>query len=442
MRLVIAGYVVLIACGDNGIPHDPVFSGLSGSRIKLQWYLYQDGARQLETAAFYDARLHVRCEPKLWSDGVTRCAPIADSTVFRDAECMLEVGHTISMRTPKYFIGYDHRDGELRATRLLRAGARLDLAPPTFFAWRDGVCEPTSEPVAFSYFEATEQVDVGVLAEVWPEQVEGERLALQVLASHEGLSAPTGYHDRALDVACRPELRPDGSSACVPTAAVPAVHFADPYCEVRLFVGLAPPRALRIPDANGCTLYHAAGREHASLVYRREGTTCVRVILQPGEHAYQVGDPLALAAVERTVEDDADRRLQRIAIAAGPMRTLDDRLYDTATRSECRSYGNGELAVCVPTNAATATRLFANDKCGRELLVADLPRVQCSPAAFAVADAMSIHAIGARYTGTLYTLDAVGQCKVRPPVPDHVPHVLGPPIPPTTFVAGVVFSER
>jgi hypothetical protein len=124
-----AVWVLLVAaCGDNGIPRDPLFTGLSGSRIKLQWYLYQDGARQLETAAFYDARLHTRCEPKHFVDGVYRCAPIADTTVFRDRECTpeSELGTATSVRTPKYFVGHDRIDGELRAARLLRAGNRLE----------------------------------------------------------------------------------------------------------------------------------------------------------------------------------------------------------------------------------------------------------------------------------------------------------------------------
>jgi hypothetical protein len=272
--------------------------------------------------------------------------------------------------------------------------------------------------------------------------MEGERLGLRILSGIDNLSAPVGYVDQQLGIDCRPEVLPDRSTACVPTEAVASVHFADPYCEQRVVVGPVPPRTISVPDANGCPGYFGAGDEHASLVYRREGTACVRAFLETGEHAYQIGAPLELAPVERIVEDNADHRLQRIAVAAGPMLTLDDRLYDTATRTDCRSIGNGELAICVPTNAATAAHVFANDKCGRELLVADLPRVQCSPAAFAVADLMSIHAIGAPYTSPLYALDAGGQCRVRPGIPESVPHLLGPPIPPTTFVAGVVFSER
>jgi hypothetical protein len=442
MRVLLIA-LLIAACGDNAIPPPDVFTGLSGSRIKLQWYLYQDGARQLETAAFYDAQLHVRCEPMTWADDVTRCTPIADTTVFRDAECMMELGHATSAdRTPKYFVGQDRIDGTLRAARLLRVGARVESPPTAFYERRDGTCTPVGEPFTITYYETAGEVDIGTLPEVWAEQIEGERLGLRVLASVEGFRAPVGYHDDLLDFDCRPEARPDGSSACVPANAIAPVHFADPYCEQRIVVGTAPPQTIRIDDANGCPLYHGAGDEHASLVYRREGTTCVRALLKPDEHAYRIGEPLPLAPVERIVENDPEHRLQRIAIAAGPLLTLDDRLYDTATRTDCRSIGNGELAVCVPTNAATAAHVYSNDKCSRELLVADLPPRQCSPSAFAVADLMSIHAIGAPYAGALYVFDPGGQCRPRAAIPDTAPHLLGPAIPPTTFVAGVVFSER
>jgi hypothetical protein len=441
MRVVLAVVVLIAACGDNGAPREPLFTGLSGSRIKLQWYLYLDGARQLETAAFYDAHLHVRCEPKVWSDGVKRCTPLADATVFRDDECLIELGRAMSDRKPKYFIGHDRIAGELRATRLLRAGARAEAAPTTFFERRDGACVQISEPETVAYYEIDSAADIGGLSEVWDEMVEGERLGLRVLAGIDLLSAPVGYYDHELASECVPEVRPDGSSACVPTAAIAPAHFADPYCEESLVVATEPPRALRVADPNGCALYHGAGSEAAGLVYRREGASCVRASLSPGEHAYHIGAPLALAPVERSVGAQPKQRLQRITIAADSMLTLDGRLYDSATRTDCRSIGNGELAICAPVNAATGTRVYANDKCGRELLVADLPRVQCTPSTFAIVDEISIHAIGAPHTGPLYVFDAGGTCRPRVPTAG-IPHVLGPPIPPTTFVAGVVFSER
>src|SRR5687767_4599002 len=106
MRVLIYA-LVLAACGDNALPQEPLFAGLSGSRIKLQWYLYQDGARELDTTAFYDAGLHARCAPLKWGDDTLRCVPPADDTVFTDADCTTEIGRSINTRPKTHFIGYD-----------------------------------------------------------------------------------------------------------------------------------------------------------------------------------------------------------------------------------------------------------------------------------------------------------------------------------------------
>src|SRR5437870_244567 len=114
MRVVVLALIVA-ACGDNLQPQDALFTGLSGSRIKLQWYLYQDGSKQIEPTSYYDTQLHVPCAKTLWDDGIARCTPIADPSVWIDAECTMELGRDRSLKTPKFFIGYDRIDGELRA---------------------------------------------------------------------------------------------------------------------------------------------------------------------------------------------------------------------------------------------------------------------------------------------------------------------------------------
>jgi hypothetical protein len=436
--------LLVTACGDNHLPADPVFTGLSGSRIKLQWTLYQDGTKQLEPASYYDAKLHVRCERLDWIDGVARCSPIADPTVWTDAECTIELGRDRSVRTPKYFIGHDRVDGELRAARLLNPGKRLETEfPTTFFEKRDGVCTQIPEPLeTIYYFDLPGELAVSSLAEVWPEEMTDERLSLRVLKSAEGLAAPLGFRDNALGFDCEPEALPDGTSACVPSNAIASAHFADPFCEQPVVVATKPPVAVSLGDANGCPVYRATGAEHAGFVYKREGTTCYRTFLATGEHAYRADAPLDLAPVERIIEDASDRRLQRIVVSSGHLLALDRRLYDTATRTECKTYGNGELAVCVPTTAIAGVKLYANAQCTREQLIADVPTVQCARSEFAVIDAMSIHAIGEPYTGALYALDAAAICRPRPAVAGTTARALGPAIPPTTFVAGVVYSER
>ena len=433
--------IVASACGDNQLPREVTFVGASGDRLKLQWYLYQDGTRQPEPAGFYDAQLHTRCAPEEWTDGVRRCTPIGHPTVFADAECTMELGRRITMRDPTHFIGFDRIDGELRAARVYETAKRFATVPAAFYERRDGICTRIAEPPTLSYVELGNEITMDRMADVWSDSVIDERLHLSVLASADGLVAPIGFRDQALDLDCRAEQLPDGTIACAPTDAIAARHFADPLCEQPVVVAPSSPRAVTLADTNGCSTYRATAEEHTSIIFRREGTTCVQASRE-GNHAYRVGAPLELAPIARTVGDDPDRRLQPITLATGNLVVFDTRLHDTATRSDCKSYGNGDLAVCVPTTTVAGRRLYANAQCGREVLIADLPPVACAPSTFAVVDEMSIHAIGTPHTGTLYQLDAGGQCRVRPTPTGLVPHVLGPSIPLDTFVGGVVFSER
>jgi hypothetical protein len=439
MRVAVLALIVA-ACGDNQIPNDPLYVAASGSRLKLQWYLYQDGTKALETAAFYDAIFHERCTRTEWIDGVTRCTPIADPTVFIDSECMMEVGRASTAEEPEFFLGSDRVGDKSLAVRLHRAGALRDV-PAQFYERRDDVCTRIPEPTTFQYFELGIGLDPNGLQEVWPDEIVDERLGLQILASTEGLAAPIGFRDHALEVDCRPEKLLDGSTACVPTSGVVAEHFTDWRCESPVVAASEPPRAVVVNDRYGCPSYHGAGDElpAKTMLFRRTGTTCERV---PSQRAYRVGAPLDLARVERVAERHERRRLQRITVRTGELLTVDDRLFDHSTRSECESYGNGELAICVPANTLAGARLFANAQCTLEVFIADVPAVQCITSTFAVVDDKSIHLIDRAYTGALFTADLAGNCRPRTTPVGHVPHVLGPPVPLETFVGGVVFSER
>ncbi|HLL25304.1 MAG TPA: hypothetical protein VK427_24380, partial [Kofleriaceae bacterium] len=255
--------------------------------------------------------------------------------------------------------------------------------------------------------------------------------------------APVGLTDRTLGMRCDPQIQPEGHATCVPRVAVAPAHFADPYCEERVVVAAAPPAAVGVLDANGCARHHATADEYTSLLYRRAGATCVRASLGAGERAYRVGAPLELAHLDRTVDAAPRHRLQQITIGTGGLRFVDTQLHDLATRTDCQSYGNGKLAVCVPRTSSLALRLWSNPSCTREALVTELPRVQCTKSVFAVdPDALTIHAIGAVHTAAVFGFDPSGNCRPRPPASDRVTYTLGPAIPPSTFVAGVVYSDR
>ena len=51
------------ACGDN-LHRDDLFTAVSGSRLALQKYRYDDGTEQAVANEFYDTQIHTRCTPR------------------------------------------------------------------------------------------------------------------------------------------------------------------------------------------------------------------------------------------------------------------------------------------------------------------------------------------------------------------------------------------
>jgi len=446
MRLLVA-LIALAACGDN-LPFEELEEARSGTRLKLEWHLYEDGTQQLAPDAFYDAHLHARCTPAPWSDATIRCVPEGGDTVFTDAACTSELGRAHG-RAPRFFVGRDLIAGAAIAARVYRAGSRLETPPAARFERRDGACTAAaSEPDGATYYALGAAIDGAGLVEVVHTDLGDAPLGLRLRTTVDGLRAPLGFIDRALGVACRPEDRA-GGAACVPVDAVAATAFADADCEEpAVIVDIAAEPTASAPayaftGVDGCAAYHAVGAELTAIPFQRVGEACVR--MPATMRAFGLGAPLALPAIARTIEDTPTGRLRRIVLTAGELRGYDPRLFDTATRAECERHPFAYGSRCLPAHAPSALRLFANDRCGHEVAIAEVARTPCAPVAFAIArgegDA-TVHAIGAPYTGPLFAQDGAGACIAHTTPADRVPHALGPALPPDVFVAAIPFSER
>src|SRR5215212_4982541 len=93
MRIVraIALAVTCVACGDNEVRERP-FDAASGTRLRVERYLFDDGTTLPAATGFFDAELHVRCTPQPWLDGTTRCVPEAEDALFLDSACATAFG--------------------------------------------------------------------------------------------------------------------------------------------------------------------------------------------------------------------------------------------------------------------------------------------------------------------------------------------------------------
>lgn len=443
-RLAIVLALLAGACGDN-VPVVDVLEATSGSRLKIEWHLYEDGTRQPETAVFYDIDVHARCAPRLWIDGAVRCVPFAEDAVYTDAVCENVIGRMRTIEKPTHFIGYDALGGMTLPSRLYRAG-QMTTPVENYYEMRQGTCSgPFRNPSDVTYFELVGAIPGSDLVEIRDDETGDGRLGVQIRTTDDHLHLPIGLFDRDLDVACTPAPSEGGSFRCAPTDAATTTLFHDPACEqgaITIFDDVVPTRA-RVTDPSGCARYHAVGGELVGPLYRRDGQVCTRVASIPGRRAFAIAAELDLPVLDRTIEDVAARRLQRIVLGAGDVRFIDERLFDTATRSDCRRGSIGEDVRCLPAVSASASLLFTQS-CAVEVRITELAQHTCEPIVFATSatqQALAIHAIGDRAANTLYQLTG-GICQPYPGAPGTVLRNLGPPIAAEAFSRAVAYGER
>lgn len=439
-------FCALVACGD-GVVQEDVFEPVSGTQLKLEWHQYTDGTRVVEPDTFYDITLHARCTPRLWIDGVTRCVPIADDAVFGDAACETAFGRSPSTDEPRHFIAYDTLDGTPIPARLFVPGDAVDPIDE-FFVMQEGACSgPFPSPVEpLTYFAIVDEVPAYRQVPIRDQELGEARLALRYREGDDGLIVPVALHDRELAARCTTMLHPELGTVCEPIGSVPSTLFGDPACTQRVITldDASPvPVTATVAELSGCAIHHAVGAAVAPTLYRREGEKCIAATPDPAPRVYAVGAAVELPIVDQEIEDVADRRLQRIQLRSGSLRFFDDRLFDTATRTDCRRTVLGEVARCLPEPLATTTTLFGAD-CAVPVRVSELPERTCGRVAFAVAQAeagLELHALGDRVVDPLFHLPD-GFCQPYAGAPDTTLRALGPPLAPETFVEAFTFGER
>jgi hypothetical protein len=433
--------LVLAACGDQHLV-EPIDEPVSGTRLKAEWLFYGDGSRQIAPEAYFDTALHARCSPTDWADGTVRCAPPADEALFTDAACEELVGRADTFAKPVYFIGFDRNDGVRLPARIYHAGTTAVDPPAAYYELVDNKCILRGAPPSdIAYFELSGAADAVELTE--RELDAGDRIALRVRESTDGLHVPVSLRDRDLDVPCVPD-----GDACIPVVDAEADIFLDSRCEtpgVGVPITETPPALVRLTPITGCATTHRVGALHVGSVFRRRGTSCMPAFAVPTLRGYELGAEIDPAPLTREVVPDRARRLQRIALTSGSLRFHDTRMFDTATRNECTPIAYENVTRCIPSVTLPATVLFTQG-CGVEIPIAEVPDRACATATFATlfepeVIGPGLHAIGERTTAALYDIRS-GVCAPYVVPTGTTPHALGPVLPDDTFVGGHPAGER
>lgn len=449
--------LAFVACGDDRVVVEPV-EPLSGTRIKLERWLYEDGTTHVDASGFFDVRLSTRCTPRAWGDDVVRCVPVAGEALYTDADCTSVVG-VAALVSPdpthvpdanvSHFIGYDWVDNRPRPSRLYPAGDAA-TAITAYYSWRDGTCAgPFGAPSGAAYYAVGAAIPPTTMPALEEVELGSGRLALRVLTSTDGLRVPVGIRDRELEVACRSAARDDGA-VCEPIGArEPDGWFSDASCQLPLVlvdVSEVPPAVVRTRDEAGCQSYAALGSEIATPTYFGNTSGCTRVDPGSGWRTFTLGEPVTLPLLDRAVVDTGARRLAPALLTDTSDPSLQfagEQLVDRALRAECRRELDGDVATCVPATYTTAFTLY-EPGCVIPIAVTEVAAPTCSPVVFARSFALDAgvtwHAIGEPIRTTLHVND--GSCSPYTPRAGTALHGVGPALPDDAFLRGLKYGER
>lgn len=451
LALALAILPALAACGD-GVHREEMFEATSGARLALQYLRFDDDTELPTADELYDRELHVRCAPERWADGELRCVPLVDDAVYTDAACTMLAGRARTIEEPALFLAYARIGGAVRPARLFRADAPIEPIAE-HYELHDGACTgpfpSPAEPIA--YFATGAEFDGAGLVPLRDGEAGGGRLGLRVFEGDDGARLLIGLVDRDLGAACSPARGAAGEVVCAPAGAAPAGYFRDPACRepVAAVAEDAPAPAIAATvEPSGCTGYRAITGElpPGAPIYRfagAAGAACVATPAPDDSRLYVTGAALALAPIARALEDAPGRRLRRVVLETGGLRFLDDRLFDTATRADCRRRQVGDVPRCLPEATAAARTLFAQG-CGVPVPIAEVARPACEPIAFATAfpdGGFEIRALGDRPPGALFQ-QVSGQCLPYTAPAEVSIHALGPPIDPAAFPGAILFGAR
>jgi hypothetical protein len=255
--------VALVACGDNVQPRDPA---VSGARLKLTWYAFDDGHRAWANGGdrYYDSVLASDCTPQTWADGTTYCTPPVSWIGYADAACTQRIGRDVGVTFAAEHVW--SCDNWVPA-RLFRTGATRTL--PRYWI-RNAAGECYEGGAAGAVVDIGEELPVSTLAPVSSERTAHGEVGTVHRTSPDGLRMPLALYDTATGAVCFTEPLDNVAAArCIPYETLFLEDATTEACSMQPALGIetgcpAPAIALRVLD-NGCVEYHALGETCAMM---------------------------------------------------------------------------------------------------------------------------------------------------------------------------------
>jgi hypothetical protein len=436
MRLAVCITAALIGCGDNlGDPHE----GLSGSRIRIERYVFDDGTRLPITRSFHDAARDERCAPRTWSDGSTYCTPATSELAYRDGYCTMPVGRIATGTTPSYFVRYFRSSTKAWISHLYPAAGKLSI--PEYYSLADGAtCNgPFPGDAGQSFYELGGELSSADFVRIRRVQPAGEaRLGVVRETSDDGLDVAVAIRDRTLGTECMFADHHNASKvACAPAGGVATAYFHDGQCS-ELAVSSAESPDVIVSDREGCASYFSAGVEvTGDPLYVPAGAACIEVAAPGGQRQFLLGAPLSLAVIDRELRPSA--RISRIDLVAGSSHMFDELVFDTALGADCLP----EAGHCRPATNSKVLSYFSDAQCVVPLELAFVPNGSCDPTApFARTDRGDIHELRAPYQATIYEISTGDRCVPFIPPPRMAAYAIDPALSFESFAATMIVADR
>ena len=440
---------------------DPNDGARSGTRLKLTWFDFSDGARQWD--GFYDAQRKETCYIyQDWIDGKSYCAPdYGGSIVFTNATCTAKVAEFYKdgcAAGPRpYAMEWEYTPCDSKPAHLFVRGSRVGLGQ-YYYKGSDGVCNgPYTTSTSYEYYALgaevapTELVEVSLGSPVGP-----GRLGVRHYQSPDGMRLQATVHDAALGTDCYPQTYAPGATtgSCAPNARY-AGYDQDAGCtQHKLAINkqcTVPKYAVYYPT-NACPAdppqYFTLGALVAgSPLYYHNGTSCVASTPSATNNYYRVGSELQVASLDRTVTNSGSRlQLVKYTNAEG-LTYRSYNLYDMQKGTDCyptklpdgtlRCVAYGGYTRQLYTTSACTTMIDVVEvetgpaSCGAPI-VPKYARKFITPAPGSCTYGTQVFTVGAQITTPLY--ENFGTCQVYTPVNARL-YGVGAQVPLSEFVS-------
>jgi hypothetical protein len=434
---------------------DPLDGAKSGTRLKLQWFVYGDGTKQL--SGFHDSMLGADCSPStMYGDTKMYCLPEATQVFYADAACTTKIAvqyTPCNNQQYQFAVTYQSMNCTSGVSHVYHLGAATTA---TTYYYKDstnacGVYSTAGTDQVVNFIGA--EVMPSEMVEVTKSQPAPGALGTVSLQTADGLSYPYTLHDTAGGYDCSPFYAYYGQTSlqCVPSIDY-AGYFAESTCATNTVdrqTGCPAPAYAYVPPRSGCALdpytFHSVGaaltpQPTTAVFYLDNTQACTSTSISSGYTWYGLGAALSPAMLTRAHDTFPGHRLQPNQFTSGSTRIRDYTVYDATLDADC--YPERMLDGtwrCFPQSGYFQSSYFYSDpSCNQPINVVEIGRGPAGCAASPVPKyaqqsiqqgqcyGYDLHQVGAKYTAQLYYQN--GTCVAYPSASSDF-YVVGPQVP-------------